>query len=93
MEQIVDQLLAVALVFLLLSLVVKGIQDIVKFLFDNKEKVMQQIVNDIKKYRNVEDVYIYFNNDIEVAAVRNAKKIMEIANVSLQHKRQSAYAH
>ena len=33
------------------------------------------IVDEIKPKRGVEDVYLYFNNDIEVAAVRNAKTI------------------
>jgi uncharacterized protein YecE (DUF72 family) len=41
---------------------------------------MTQIVTDIKAFRNVSDVYLYFNNDIEVAAVSNAKEIMAIAS-------------
>lgn len=41
MEQILDQFIAVALVFLLLSLIVKGIQDLLKYVFDNKERAMR----------------------------------------------------
>ncbi len=40
MEQILDNYIAVAVVFLLLSLIVKGVQDILKYFFDHKEKIL-----------------------------------------------------
>jgi uncharacterized protein YecE (DUF72 family) len=36
---------------------------------------LEAIVNNIKNKRGVSDVFIYFNNDIEVAAVKNAKTV------------------
>jgi uncharacterized protein YecE (DUF72 family) len=36
---------------------------------------MEQITADIKSFRGVSDVYIYFNNDIDVSAIRNAREI------------------
>jgi uncharacterized protein YecE (DUF72 family) len=39
---------------------------------------LNHIVADIKRRRNVQDVYIYFNNDIEVAAIRNAKQVQRM---------------
>ena len=42
MDQILDNFIAVALVFLLLSLIVKGLQDILKWIFGNKEKALEQ---------------------------------------------------
>lgn len=41
---------------------------------------LKQIHQAIKKFRGVEEVYAYFNNDIEVAAVYNAKTLQEIVN-------------
>jgi uncharacterized protein YecE (DUF72 family) len=43
----------------------------------SNEKLIQ-IGGDIKKLRGVKDVYCYFNNDIEVAAVSNAKNLQDI---------------
>lgn len=45
MEQVLDNLIAVSLVFLLLSLIVKGVQDILKHFFNNKENAMQEVLN------------------------------------------------
>jgi uncharacterized protein YecE (DUF72 family) len=45
------------------------------YLSSYKDRQLKSIVNKIKRKRGVEDVYVYFNNDIEVAAVRNAKTI------------------
>jgi uncharacterized protein YecE (DUF72 family) len=39
---------------------------------------MQQIASDIKSFRGVKDVYIYFNNDIDVSAIRNARELQGI---------------
>lgn len=36
---------------------------------------LKQIHQSIRKFRGVEEVYAYFNNDIEVAAVYNAKAL------------------
>jgi hypothetical protein len=42
MDQILDNFIAVALVFLLLSLIVKAVQDILKWFWANKEKALEQ---------------------------------------------------
>jgi uncharacterized protein YecE (DUF72 family) len=39
---------------------------------------LTRIAEDIKKYRSVTDVYCYFNNDIEVAAVSNAQTLQNL---------------
>jgi uncharacterized protein YecE (DUF72 family) len=36
---------------------------------------MSGIVEAIKRFRSIDDVYIYFNNDIDVSAIRNAREI------------------
>jgi uncharacterized protein YecE (DUF72 family) len=36
----------------------------------------------INKLKNVSDVYAYFNNDIEVAAIFNARKLMELTGTT-----------
>ena len=36
---------------------------------------MRQVTDDIKALRGVSDVYIYFNNDIHVEAIRNAREL------------------
>ena len=41
---------------------------------------LERVTDTINHFRNVSDVYAYFNNDIEVAAVYNARKLMEIAD-------------
>lgn len=48
------------------------------YLSSYRSKKMKQIKDDIQAFRGVKDVYIYFNNDIEVAAVRNAKTLMKM---------------
>ena len=40
-----------------------------------KDEMLREVVDSIKKKKGVEEVYLYFNNDVKVAAVRNAKKI------------------
>jgi uncharacterized protein YecE (DUF72 family) len=45
------------------------------YLSSYSNKKLAQVSEEIKKFRNVSDVYCYFNNDIAVAAVRNAKKL------------------
>jgi hypothetical protein len=44
MEQILDEFIAVALVFLLLSLIVKGVQDLLKHVLNNKEDAMTEVL-------------------------------------------------
>jgi hypothetical protein len=44
MEQILDDFIAVALVFLLLSLIVKGVQDVLKHVLNNKENAMTEML-------------------------------------------------
>ena len=39
---------------------------------------LKRISQKINRFRGVEDVYCYFNNDINVAAVRNAKALQKI---------------
>jgi uncharacterized protein YecE (DUF72 family) len=48
--------------------------------YDQKE--LKNISDTIKNFRSVEDVYCYFNNDIEVAAVSNAKSLQKLVNTS-----------
>jgi uncharacterized protein YecE (DUF72 family) len=43
----------------------------------NKAK-LEGVVTEIKQKRGVEDIYVYFNNDIEVAAVRNARTVQRL---------------
>lgn len=40
---------------------------------------LRQVVNAIKNFRGIEDVYIYFNNDIHAAAITNAREIRQMA--------------
>jgi uncharacterized protein YecE (DUF72 family) len=49
--------------------------------YSNRE--LQNVSDQIKKYRGVEDVYCYFNNDIEVAAVSNARVLQKLTGVSM----------
>lgn len=55
------------------------------YLSSYSEVKLRQICEDIKKYRAVKDVYCYFNNDIEVAAVSNAKTLQSIVSPGLMH--------
>jgi uncharacterized protein YecE (DUF72 family) len=41
-------------------------------------KALKSVVENIRRKRGVDDVYIYFNNDIDVAAVRNAKAVQRL---------------
>lgn len=49
------------------------------YLSSYSEVKLRQVNEGIQKYRGVEDIYCYFNNDIEVAAVSNAKTLQSIA--------------
>jgi uncharacterized protein YecE (DUF72 family) len=42
------------------------------------KRKLQQVSDDLKRLRGVNDVYTYFNNDIDVAAVRNAKTLQQL---------------
>ena len=48
------------------------------YLSSYSNKQLQQVVGEIKRKRSVSDVYMYFNNDIEVAAVSNAKTVQTL---------------
>lgn len=56
------------------------------YLSSYSEVKLRQISEDIKRYRGVEDVFCYFNNDIEVAAVSNAQTLQRIVSPSLVKK-------
>jgi uncharacterized protein YecE (DUF72 family) len=43
-------------------------------------KKMKQVTDDINGLRGVEDVYVYFNNDIHVEAIRNARELIKMIN-------------
>jgi uncharacterized protein YecE (DUF72 family) len=48
------------------------------YLSSYTDQELMSVVNDIKKQKEVDDVFVYFNNDIEVAAVRNAKAVQQL---------------
>lgn len=48
------------------------------YLSSYSRQKLNSIVDEIKRKKEVEDVYLYFNNDIAVAAVRNAKTLQDI---------------
>jgi uncharacterized protein YecE (DUF72 family) len=43
---------------------------------------MADVADSIRKLRKVDDVYIYFNNDIEVSAIHNAREFQRLASSS-----------
>lgn len=43
-----------------------------------KGRQLQDVVTAVNLKRNVDHVYVYFNNDIDVAAVRNAKTVQQL---------------
>ncbi|HET9487331.1 MAG TPA: DUF72 domain-containing protein [Chryseosolibacter sp.] len=43
----------------------------------SREK-MKQVCDDINAFRGISDVYIYFNNDIDVGAVYNARELRQL---------------
>jgi uncharacterized protein YecE (DUF72 family) len=49
------------------------------YLSSYTNRQLQHVTNELKRFRSVTDVYCYFNNDIEVAAVRNAKSLQRLA--------------
>lgn len=49
------------------------------YLSSYSDEQLSDVVSQIKKKRNVDNVYIYFNNDIEVAAVDNARTVQALA--------------
>jgi uncharacterized protein YecE (DUF72 family) len=55
-----------------------GVPDLYRSSYSTEK--MREIVEDIKSFRGVDDVYIYFNNDIDVTAVRNAGEIKLIVS-------------
>lgn len=43
-------------------------------------KKMKQVTDEIKAFRGIADVYIYFNNDIHAAAIRNAREMRKMVS-------------
>jgi uncharacterized protein YecE (DUF72 family) len=39
------------------------------------EEQLESVVGEIKRFRKVTDIYVYFNNDIDVHAIHNAKTV------------------
>jgi uncharacterized protein YecE (DUF72 family) len=52
------------------------------YLSPYSETKLRIIAEKINSFRKVEDVYCYFNNDIEVAAIANARTLQDIAGSS-----------
>jgi uncharacterized protein YecE (DUF72 family) len=53
------------------------------YLSSYDDAFLKNVSSEIEQHRNVTDVYAYFNNDIEVAAVYNAKSLKAIAESHL----------
>jgi uncharacterized protein YecE (DUF72 family) len=51
------------------------------YLSSYADNELSHVASSISKFRNVTDVYAYFNNDIEVAAIFNARKLQEFAGM------------
>ncbi|MBT1702391.1 DUF72 domain-containing protein [Chryseosolibacter indicus] len=49
------------------------------YLSSYNEEELSSIISDIKRQRGVEEVYIYFNNDIDVHAIHNARTVQQLA--------------
>lgn len=47
------------------------------------KSALKEVGDGLKRLRGVDDVYAYFNNDIDVAAVRNAKMLQEIVRAEV----------
>lgn len=58
-----------------------GVPDLYLSAYTDAE--LTNIAESIKKFRGVEDVYCYFNNDIDVAAVRNAAFLNKLIRKSV----------
>lgn len=48
------------------------------YLSSYSDEALTQVVNGIKPLRGVDEVYVYFNNDIDVHAIHNAKKVQQL---------------
>jgi uncharacterized protein YecE (DUF72 family) len=48
------------------------------YLSSYSKQKLKQVLSDIKRKRGVENVFVYFNNDIEVAAIDNARTIQSL---------------
>lgn len=53
------------------------------YLSSYSDEQLQRVVSEIKRKRGVDNVYIYFNNDIEVAAVQNARSVQQMVRSTL----------
>jgi uncharacterized protein YecE (DUF72 family) len=53
-----------------------GVPQLYKSPYSKKE--LQHVADEIKKFRGVTDVYIYFNNDIDVSAIYNAREFQSM---------------
>lgn len=47
-------------------------------------KKLKEITHALKSFRSTRDIYIYFNNDIDVAAIRNAKEVQDIVDAPVK---------
>jgi uncharacterized protein YecE (DUF72 family) len=57
-----------------------GVPDLYKSPYD--DKFLKSVVEQVKAAKKVKQVWCYFNNDIDVAAVANAKTLMDLTNQS-----------
>lgn len=48
------------------------------YLSSYSKRKLNQVVLDIKRKKGVENVFVYFNNDMEVAAIDNARTIQSL---------------
>ena len=53
------------------------------YLSSYSDAQLENVVAQLKKKRNADNVYVYFNNDIEVAAVDNAQTVQQLATAQL----------
>lgn len=53
------------------------------YLSSYSDEALANVAASIQRVRGVSDVYAYFNNDIEVAAIFNAKKLYEITGTKI----------
>ena len=60
------------------------------YLSSYSNKKLQQVVAAIKHKRGVQDIYTYFNNDIEAAAIRNARTVQRLVRTGVMTKRKAA---
>lgn len=68
-----------------------GVPDLYRSAY--KPMALRKVVNEIQSKRGVGEVYVYFNNDIEVSAIDNARQVQKMigaARISATPQRQKA---